>query len=258
MDIIPPFGYRDVKALNRDDYVRYSSPSDMPPFIKDTAIVPLSLGEMVAAAWHYPLVFVRDAANDRVTLVAMLGLAAGENLFTTPMGWKADTYLPAYVRRYPFCMTRVTVNGAPDPNLLVCVEKDYVAPDAIAGSRRLFDQEGKATGEWQQIELFLREYETDLYRTNAFCTELLEGNLLEPLTATVSRPGQDNWQVTGFMGINEKKLMELPDETIAEWHRNGWLARAWLHLFSLQRLQRLLQDRGTAPFPGRERDLTMA
>jgi hypothetical protein len=198
-------------------------------------------------------VFVKDAANDRVALVAMLGLVAGENLFNTPTGWKADTYLPAYVRRYPFCMARVTVNGEPDPNLLVCVEKDYVADDVAAGGRQLFDKEGKATAEWQQIELFLREYEADLERTNAFCAELLEGNLLEPLTATVNQPGQEHWQVTGFMGINEKKLMELPDETIAEWHRNGWLARAWLHLFSLQRMQRLLQERGAVPFPSRER-----
>jgi hypothetical protein len=154
-------------------------------------------------------------------------------------------------------MTRVTVNGEPDPNLLVCVEKDYVADDAIAGSRQLFDKDGKATGEWQQIEAFLREYETDLERTNAFCNELLEGNLLEPLTATVTRRGQENWQVTGFMGINEKKLMELPDETVAEWHRNGWLARAWLHLFSLQRLHQLLKERGAAPFPWQERDHAM-
>ncbi|GLQ91695.1 SapC family protein [Dyella acidisoli] len=249
MNITPPFGYRDIKALNRADYVRYSTPTDTPPFIKDTAIVPLSLGEMVPAAWHYPLVFVRDAANERVSLVAMLGLAAGENLFNTQAGWKSETYLPAYVRRYPFCMARVSVNGQADPNLLVCVEKDYVADDAVAGTRQLFDGEGRATQEWQQIELFLREYEADLERTNVFCAELLEFDLLEPLTATVTRPGQDNWQVTGFMGINEKKLMELPEAVVAEWHRNGWLARAWLHLFSLQRLQRLLQERGNAPFP---------
>jgi len=250
MNITPPFGYRDVKALNRSDYVRYSTPNDMPAFIKDTAVVPLSLGEMVPAAWHYPLVFVRDGTSDRVTLVAMLGLAAGENLFNTQTGWKPETYVPAYVRRYPFCMARVTVDGQADPNLLVCVEKDYVADGAIAGSRPLFDKDGHATSEWQQIELFLREYESDIQRTNAFCDELLEGNLLEPLTATVTQPGQDHWQVSGFMGINEKKLMELPEETIVEWHRNGWLARAWLHLFSLQRLQRLLLERGGAPFPG--------
>jgi hypothetical protein len=47
--------------------------------------------------------------------------------------------------------------------------------------------------------------------------------------------------------------MQLPDEIITEWHRNGWLARAWLHLFSLQRLQRLLQERGDTPYPGSEK-----
>lgn len=252
MNITPPFGYRDVKALNRADYVRYSSPGELPPFVRDSAIVPLSLGEMPAAAWHYPLVFMRDAASEKTSLVAMLGLAAGENLFHTGTAWKPETYQPAYVRRYPFCMARVSVNGQSDPNLLVCVEKDYVA-DGGEGCRQLFDQDGKATGEWQSIESFLRDYEADLDRTNAFCARLVELDLLEPLTATVTQPGKVSWNVTGFMGINEGRLMQLPDETVTEWHRNGWLARAWLHLFSLQCLQRLLQERGDAPYPGSEK-----
>jgi hypothetical protein len=243
MNITPPFGYKDLKALNRADYVRFSLPDELPPFVKDTAIVPLSMGEMAAAAWHFPLVFVRDALHDRVGLVAMLGLAAGENLFHTGVGWKTGAYQPAYVRRYPFCMAKVTVNGQADVNLLVCVEKDYVADKAAEGCRQLFDEDGKATDEWQSIEAFLGEYEADLERTNAFCARLLELDLLEPLTATVTQPGKASWNVTGFLGINEGRLAKLPDETVLEWHRNGWLAKIYLHLFSLQRMQRLLQER---------------
>ncbi|MPV68647.1 SapC family protein [Burkholderia sp. BE17] len=243
MNITPPFGYRDIKALNRTDYVRYSPPVAVPPFVADTAVVPLCIGEMPAAAWDYPLVFVHDATREHVALVAMMGLAAGENLFHTESGWKPGSYLPAYVRRYPFCMAQVTVDGKVDPNLIVCVEKDYVTESEADDGRQFFDAEGKATAEWQGIEAFLGEYEADLEKTRAFCARLVELDLLEPLTATVTQPGKESWNVTGFLAINESRLAKLPDETMLEWIRNGWLARAWLHLFSLQRMQRLLRER---------------
>lgn len=243
MEITPPFGYKNLKALNRTDFVRYSSQQSLPPFVKDTAVVPLSAGEMVAAAWHYPLVFVRDATNDRVGLVAMLGLAAGENLFHGAEGWRPDAYMPAYIRRYPFCMARVTVNGEADSNLLVCVEKEYVEDGADEGCRQLFDKDGNGTTEWTQIEAFLKEYEADLERTSAFCAALVDQDLLEPLTATITQPGKASWNVTGFLGVNEGRLKKLPDETVIEWHRNGWLSRIGLHFFSLQRMQELLRKR---------------
>ncbi|KWA07864.1 SapC family protein [Burkholderia territorii] len=241
MKITPPFGYRNVKALNKTDFVRYSDSKGLPPFVKETAVVPLSAGEMIAAAWHYPLVFVRDSTADRVGLVAMLGLAAGENLFHGVDGWRPDSYMPAYVRRYPFCMARVTIDGQDDPNLLVCVEKEYVAKEAKEGCRQLFDRDGNATDEWKGIEAFLKEYEADLARTSAFCAALVEQDLLEPLTATITQPGKSSWNVTGFLGVNEGKLRDLPNETVGEWHRNGWLSRIALHLFSLQRMQELLK-----------------
>ena len=31
MNITPPFGYKDLKALNRADYVRFSLPDELPP-----------------------------------------------------------------------------------------------------------------------------------------------------------------------------------------------------------------------------------
>ncbi|WGS45678.1 SapC family protein [Burkholderia sp. JSH-S8] len=243
MEIAPPFGYRNLKALNRSDHVRYSATDALPPFVKETAIVPLSIGEMVSAACHYPLVFVGDVKNNRAVLVAMLGLVAGENLFLTGKGWRAGAYLPAYVRRYPFCMAHITVNEQADPNLVVCVEKDYVMAEADEGSRRLFDDTNKATVEWQSIEAFLMEYEADLERTNAFCSRLVDLDLLEPLTVNITQPNKASCNVTGFLGINEGKLAKLADDTILEWYCNGWLARAYLHLFSLQRLQCLLQVR---------------
>jgi hypothetical protein len=56
--------------------------------------------------------------------MAVLGLENQQNLFVTENGsWEAAVYLPAYIRRYPFCMTRVTVDGKEQAERVACVEK---------------------------------------------------------------------------------------------------------------------------------------
>ncbi len=54
-------------------------------------------------------------------------------------GTGAAAYVPAYVRRYPFCMTRVTVDGKEAPERVACVEKLALNDRDEA----LFDEQGK-------------------------------------------------------------------------------------------------------------------
>src|SRR5450631_1324882 len=62
--------------------------------------VPLGLGEFDAAYQHYPILFT---SGPTPTPVALLGLSEGTNLFVSPTGtWRPDTYVPAYVRSFPF------------------------------------------------------------------------------------------------------------------------------------------------------------
>jgi hypothetical protein len=37
--------------------------------------------------------------------------------------------VPAYVRRYPFCMARVMMNSSEQQNRLICIEKGFLADD---------------------------------------------------------------------------------------------------------------------------------
>src|SRR3546814_5411689 len=65
-------------------------------FAAETPFVPLVVGELAAAARCYPIVF---AAGDAP--IALLGLER-INLFVDGGRWADDSYVPAYVRRYPF------------------------------------------------------------------------------------------------------------------------------------------------------------
>ena len=77
----------------------------------------------------------------------MLGLEAQQNLFVmSDDTWDRRAYLPAYVRRYPFCMTRVTVDGKERDERLACVERSAIATRATAVRR----QPAAALPEWEQ------------------------------------------------------------------------------------------------------------
>lgn len=86
--------------------------------------MPVSYTEFPLASRDYPLVFISSDQGSSFVPMMVLGLAARQNLFVMPdYTWDPHTYLPAYVRRYPFCMTRVTVDGKEAPERVACVEK---------------------------------------------------------------------------------------------------------------------------------------
>jgi len=243
LTIQPPFGYRALKPLNRNHYVRLLPTGEMPAFARDSQIVPLSYGEITVAAWHYPIIFVQNAASGDYTIAALVGL--GRNAFSHETadhkaGWDSHAYVPAYLRRYPFCMASITNDGVQNPDLLVCAEADHVSDEPQAGAVRLFDDAGEPLPQWKDIEAFLKEYESDLAGSRAFSARLADLDLMEPFTANIVRPDGDQQAITGMVRIHEGRLAALDAETVAELHRSGFLARIYVHLFSLQRFQQLL------------------
>jgi len=105
-------------------------------------------------------------------------LAGNENLFVAGGNWDEDTYLPAYVRRYPFCMSRVTLDSVEQADRLVCVEKSFLADDG----ERMFDDAGAPLERWRPLDQLLNEYEADLERSKEMCAILADYALLEPFT----------------------------------------------------------------------------
>ena len=73
--------------------------------------MPVSYTEFPVASRDYPLVFISSDQGRTFMPMLVLGLAPRQNLFVTPANaWDSSVYLPAYVRRYPFCMTRIPVD----------------------------------------------------------------------------------------------------------------------------------------------------
>ena len=240
MQITPPFGYQRIAPLRRDQRIRLPAPGAVPAFARTLNAIPVSYAEFGPAAHDYPIVFTSGDGGKTFAAVAVLGLASGENLFLDGDAWRKGVYCPAYVRRYPFCMARVTLDQVPQQNRLICVENEFVDE---AGGESLFDAQGAATEKWKGIERLVTEYEADIERSAEMCSILADYALLEPFTmqATLNQGGA--MQLTGMHRVAEPKLESLNAAQLKNLLKKGILSRLYAHVLSLDNFARLLDRR---------------
>jgi hypothetical protein len=200
----------------------------------------VSLAEFWHTARDFPIVFVSSDSGKTYAAFAALGLEPGKNLFLMADGtWDRRAYLPAYVRRYPFCMATITVDGKMREERLVCVEKKALHETGDP----LFDDAGKPVPEWEQQQKLLIEYEADLNRTNEMCATLASLGVIEPFTMQARPTEGTPMALSGMARVNEQKLMALEAEQIKSLMTRGYLAAVYAHVASLANFQRLLERR---------------
>jgi hypothetical protein len=246
MQISPPFGYKEVVPFLKTQKVRLLSPGEVPEFAQSGNAIPISLSEFQPVARDYPIVFTGADNGQAFTPVAVLGLTGGENLFVEDGAWVSGVYIPAYARRYPFCMAKVNVNQVAQKEHLICVEKTYIDENG----EQMFDEKQQPTAKWNDLERLLGEYERDLERSREMCSILSDYGLFEPFTmqASFRQEGAKPMQVTGMYRVIEKNLENLNAAQLKNLMRKGILPRIYLHLVSLENFGRLL-DRKAARKP---------
>jgi hypothetical protein len=188
--------------------------------------------EFNEASKEYPIVFTRSPQG-KVVPVAMLGLRDQENLFVNADGGWDARYLPAFVRRYPFVLTEV-----PGQALAVCIDEAYPGLSETEG-QPLFDEKGQETQFLKNTLEFLTQYQREYQRTEAFCQHLQEHGLLKETNARADLRDGRSFTVNGVLVVDEKKLLELPDEAALKMFRNGEQHLVSMHLASLSNMQRL-------------------
>ena len=169
-------------------------------------------------------------------------MTGGENLFLRAGQWDGSVYLPAYVRRYPFCMARVTLDSVEQADRLICVEKAFVSEEG----ERMFDDSVLALARLQPIEKLLQEYEADLERSRELCAILADYALLEPFTLQTSLKGSEAVNLGGMYRVEERKLEFLNAAQHKNLIRKGVMGRIYAHLISLENFARLLARKDLA------------
>jgi hypothetical protein len=248
MDIKPPYGFQEIVPLTKQHRVVLPEARTVPPAFRRTAVLPLSFTEFVVACRDYPIAFVSGDGGASYAAMMVLGLEQGENLFVTPdRNWDRAVYLPAYVRRYPFCMTRITVNGREQQERIACVEKSALAEEGEA----LHDERGEPLPLWEERRKLLFEYEADLARIEEMCRTLAALQLLETFTVQAVPNEGAPLAMTGVYRVAEDRLAGLAPDKLKELLDQGILARVYAHLISLANFGRLLDRRAAGRSPTR-------
>jgi len=239
MQITPPFGYGEIVPFLKTQKVRLPAAGEFPAFVRQGNAIPLSFAEIHPAAREYPIVFTSGDSGRNFLPVAVLGIAPGENLYCEASGWAPGAYIPAYARRYPFCMSTVSVNSVTQKERLICVEKSHVDDKGEA----LFDAAGHPNEKWKTLERLLADYEADLDRSREMCAILADYGLFEPFTmqATLDKAPAAPMKLVGMHRVAEKSLENLNAAQLKNLMRKGILSRVYLHLASLINFGRLLE-----------------
>lgn len=246
MKITPPFGYPEIVALNKNQRIMMAKPGDAPEFCRRLNAIPVSYSEFARASHDYPLVFISGDNGKTFGAVAALGLQNGQNLFVDATGaWDKQVYLPAYMRRYPFCMAKITVDNMTKNERIVCVAQSAIAENGEA----LFGEKGGALPRWAEMEKLLHEYEADLIRTEEMCGLIKDLGLLEPFTMQAVPNVGGSMQLTGMYRVAESKLEALGGDQLRTLIKKGVLGRIYAHLLSLDNFARLLDRNAGAQHP---------
>jgi SapC len=241
MQINPPFGYKEVVPLYKNRKVRLPAPGEIPEFARSLNGIPISYTEFALIAREYPIVFTSGDRGQNFAAVAVLGMTQGENLFVDNGAWAPGLYVPAYARRYPFCMATVTMDKVQQQDRLICVESSHIDDQG----EPMFDEAGQPLDKWKDIERLLTEYEADLERSREMCAILSDYGLLEPFTMQATLHAGGAMHLTGMHRVDEKRLEHLNASQIKNLMRKGIMGRIYTHLLSLDNFNVLL-DRKAA------------
>ena len=241
MEINAPYGYRAITPLLREMKVRERTDA-VPQFVRQHNSVPITVGELPYAGHEYPICFTPGRGENQFVMIAILGLTQGENLFVNHDRWMPGAYVPAYVRRHPYCINHVVAKDPSQDQKVVCVEQDFITPDGQSN----FDANGQPTELWTQTLNFLAEFEADLGRTFTVCEILSDFKLFEPFPlqggAGDATPGQ-----TGIFRVDITRLEHLTTGQLKTLLKKGALAAIYQHLASLTRFHHLADLRAAAP-----------
>ncbi len=208
-------------------------------FAGKTHAVVLQVQEFRLAAAFYPIVFADEELS---TPLAVLGYRDGKNLFVDAAGaWAEGTYVPAYVRRYPFA----TGQGAQDGEQLLYLDEasDLVVDlEAEPGAEPLFAG-GEPSARTQKALEFCTAFQRQATVTTAFVEAVRARDLLETKEVRLDLPGGGSQLLTGLRVIDEQKFNALSDVDFLEWRSKGWLPLVYWHWASMDNFFRMVLRR---------------
>lgn len=235
------FLFRKPELLTREQHggMGITRPDQPVSFAAKARAVPLTLSEITTAMRDYPIIFT---SSDNPQPLAVLGLLDDINLFVNDEGeWDPNTYIPGYIRRYPFALATDRQSDTANPRMAMIVDAEYEGI-ATGADIPFFDGEQPSEAMKQAME-FCQNYEQDRLQTNRFAQELASYDLLAQQMAQFTPEGQQAQPFAQYIGIEEKRLQDMPDEKFLELRKTGLLPVFYAQLMSMNNWRSLLDRR---------------
>ncbi len=231
------FLYQQPELLTRDHHGSLGvTPPERPfEFVRSVRAIPLVFSEFSTAQRHFPIVF--SSLEDPVPL-AVVAVLDDTNLFVDEQGeWDPLCYVPSYLRCYPFAFAR-------DDKGRTAMVIDRAAAAISEDPRYPFFEDGEISEEIRQMIHFCSQYEAERAHTQQFCQRLQELDLLTTQQATYTPTGETEPKpLASYVCVDSRKLTDLDQEIVYEWHRSGELASLYSHLYSLENWRTLVARR---------------
>lgn len=228
-----PLFYTSVVPLNRERHraLKLISPDKPYAFAAKTHMIPALVEEFGVAGRHLPIVFLPGATQ--LTPIFLVGLQPGRNSFVADDGTWTGTYLPAFMRRYPFIIGEPE-GGEP----IICIDEGSERLSNDSGER-LFTDEGTDTPLLADRIKFANDYATAAKLTERLSSRIREYDLLRPISIEAKSNGQASAVVHGLFAIDEAKLAELSDDRFLQLRKDRLLGPIYAHLVSLAAVDKL-------------------
>ena len=242
-----PLFFNDLVPLSSVEHATWKARStDSAPFFATQHAIPVTIDEFAVAQRYYPIIF---SVGDAPVPLALMGLNEGVNTFVDADGkLLGDTYVPAYVRRYPFLLARLREDA---DELSLCFDPSADTIGDFEDGEALFE-DGQPTESVKAVLGFCEQFEQAGQRTTAFMKELVDNKLLMDGEVSIQTDAEQPFIYRGFQMVNEEKLRELRGDTLRKMMKSGLLPLIHAHLFSLSTMREIFgrqMAQGKVPTP---------
>ncbi|MDB5563151.1 MAG: SapC family protein [Hyphomicrobiales bacterium] len=228
-----PLFYQNIVPLNRETHrtLRLKALARPLDYARLANMVPALTDEFAAAAQEIPIAFLPGTAQPAAVFVT--GLKPGRNAFITEDGRWNGSYVPAYLRRYPFI-----IGDVPDADPILCIDANFEGFGEVDGTP-LFSQAGEPEPAVTQALALANNYRAGAERTDALALTLQRLGLFRSVTLDAKLPNGESTVVHGLLIVDEQAFNALSDEQFLELRSAGFLQPIYAHLFSLAAISKL-------------------
>lgn len=231
-----PLLYKELVPLNSRQHGGWRSrTTDKATWLTNQHAIPLTVDEFAQAQRHFPIVF---AAGSNPVPLALMGLNEGANVFVGEDGSLADgIYVPAYARRYPFLLAKLSVENG---DLSLCLDPTTDLVGEFSDGTPLFENDNPSESCKATLD-FCERFEIAGQKTERFVAELAEHDLLIDGEVTIQPEGGERpFVYRGFRMVDEGRLRALDGAVLHAWNRSGMLPLIFFHLASLPLMRDIL------------------